>query len=318
MTRKSLLKIISSFILAAFLLFSNGKNILAQTDEGLGLEISPSIKVLDLNKGDSYSYTINISKNYPEPIPVVLSLTGYIPQNSNNREFTEVLSNSADWIKVDQNSIILDSNEKKSIKVNIDIPEDVEPGSYFTTILFSPLLPERYFLDQSAHIYPNIGALLVINIIGGNISANIEIEKFEYLDENIDTPRFKTVIINSDNNYSEATGEILILDLFGNIRDSVEINEFRILPGEIHSIYSKLNKSLPKGIYQSKLIIVNRDETKIKTIPLFVMDPIVTVLKRYLLLFSVSTYILIITIFLLDDSSFIYYKKLYKKLIVNN
>ena len=56
-------------------------------------------------------------------------------------------------LKKYRSKVWINADEEKSINVTINIPEEAEPGSYFTAILFSPLLPERYFLDQSAHIY---------------------------------------------------------------------------------------------------------------------------------------------------------------------
>lgn len=94
--------------------------------------------IRDVNPGDSYEEYITIKNLSSQDIQVQLSVV----ETSGPKESVKVLDNQApknigNWIKLENQSVQLKANEKKQVKLSLEIPDQTEQGDYqaavFTT-----------------------------------------------------------------------------------------------------------------------------------------------------------------------------------------
>lgn len=103
-----------------------------------------------------------------------------------------------DNIKISPETVILDPNQKKNIKLNVKIPEDISPQRHLIYVDFKTL-------DQ------RIGRFKLEFTIEGEQNKEILIKNVEVKGEDIDSPiEFKIAIENKGNVITEVTPNIII------------------------------------------------------------------------------------------------------------
>lgn len=267
------------FLLTTTLLIYIGSNLIENTSaqekiESLGFTVSPSVVELYLEDGDEYIGEIGIQKKIEEPIPVSIEISKYLPYESNERTFTEELKDASEWLVLYEQATILEDTEKANVRYHISVPTGTKPGTYFTSIMFQPILPDYYFEDLSVHILPYIGGVIAVNIIDDNLDHSTPIIKdFRYrITQQADFDYFNTTVVNESDFYKSLQGEIVVSTISDEIIDKIEVDETRVLPKEERNIKVVAKEELSFGAYKAKIVLTDGEEIIEENETFFVFD----------------------------------------------
>jgi hypothetical protein len=181
--RKTKLHIILSVITFVVVFFVQLHSANAQS---VGFSTNKSILDLEIPAGGSYEEQIvvfNSENNQPIPIHIELSLWD-LDENSDDIEFVieEPALNATKWFTLTNGAdFILDKNEDREVKFQINVPQNTSPGSYLVMMRFQAVPPNFYFQEEGTKFIPEIGTLFFIKVpllsLDGNKSlygANID------------------------------------------------------------------------------------------------------------------------------------------------
>lgn len=244
------------------LLFSVNIKVKAQ-DENISnsVTIYPSIIDLDVNLKEVINKTVSFKNDLNFPLPVKAEISDYtideygIPDfNSNNYEW-----NPRDWISASPSDFIVDALSIKEINIAITIPENANNGSHFAVMLFKPVMPPQYFEEESLHIIPYIGGLIILNVIQGDYSAKKDIIKIQEFNVNEITSNrqveFTENIKNEDVYYHKINREIKIINIFNKEVGNISIPDTTIFPLKNRILNDNFESKLLFGRYKAVLLI---------------------------------------------------------------
>jgi len=202
----------------------------------------------------------------------------------------DISFNPSRWIKIENPNFILDPGEIETVKFQVKIPENAEPGGHYAVILFEPRLPSFYFEEGQPRAIPIIGVLFLfsVNVEGLNrigeqmtvaefvIPEEFHLKKLENLlatlsgvisevwaaekesmtiVETGNLP-FTLKIKNNDIYHIKPEGKLEIFNSVGKKVGEAEIKKTTILPGKTRNFPVEFKTELPKKLekYLPKLI----------------------------------------------------------------
>ncbi len=152
------------------------------------------------------------------------------------------------WIKFKEKKFVLKQGEFKELEFLIKIPDNAEPGGYYTSALFQTEISSTE-AESSAKIMPTLGALFLLTIKGGE-------QKYPSLDKQIELTELNAPsfiesgpvainfrLKNNDPVHIRVGGKIIISDLFGKIREELIIKEQTILSQKIRFFELKTSEN---------------------------------------------------------------------------
>lgn len=257
----------------------------------IGFTLAPSISIIEAAKGDTFSREITISKELEGAIPVGVSISPYSPFLGDNRSIDAKLKDASDWVEISKGaSFILTDEGEQTVNIDVRIPQDTGPGTYFTTVLFQPQLPPTFFDSQSIQILPHIATLLVIDVDRDKrVSESAKIREFTYrITEQKSYDYFEVELENKSDFYKSLEGIVTVKDIKGASVKEIMIEENRLLPREKKVLTIPNEDKLPFGAYRAELAFVGDTEDIQKDTFFISLDMKRDILKIGLL-FSVLT-----------------------------
>ncbi|MFH0859403.1 MAG: hypothetical protein ABH876_01335 [Patescibacteria group bacterium] len=279
---KKFVILIISFI--SFISIPTGGGIEAK---GISVFVSPPVFEIELKPGENYRDEIYLLNKSELALPIesqVVNFSTFGETGSMNfdSEEEDISINPREWIKIEKPNFILEPNQSEKIKFEISLPENVEPGGHYATILFEPKLPSFYFEEKDLKTIPQIGVLFLISIktegltepqkpltiVEFNIPENFHLKKLENFlisfagiftevqaaeEEAFSITEtshlsFTLRIQNNDIYHTKPEGKLLILSTNGKIVGETEIKETTILPGKIRSFPIEFKPDLPEKL----------------------------------------------------------------------
>jgi hypothetical protein len=196
-----------------------------------GLTISPPLKELDFEPGNTYDETIklnNPTKNIIEVYPVArnFSASGENGVPSIESPDTNSTYGLATWISFSQSKIVLTPDQEVEFNYQIKVPSNAEPGGHYASVLFASQPPEISQESTQVALASMVGSL-ILGKVAGNVIEKAEIREFATNKKIIFTTKtpvdFTLRIANIGNVHIKPKGEILVSNWGKNITN-IDIN----------------------------------------------------------------------------------------------
>ncbi len=226
----------------------------AQQAGQLSLGVAPAITELVLEPGQPKSITITVDNLTNEPLPITATATSLTPFEQ-VADKDRAIFDASKWIRVTEPDFILQAHQKKQVAITVTPPLNAEPGGHYATLFFQPLEPERPRDDNAAYVGAKVGVLGLF-IINGDLQERMSIHSLNAHTLNQDGPvEFELQLQNTGNVHSIPTGQIKIVDIFGNIVETVPIPLTIVLPKTTKNVPLTWDNKKRLGYYTAQLEI---------------------------------------------------------------
>jgi len=259
---KKIYKIFIIFLIIAFhFTFLFNIDVSAQ-DENVSnsVTIYPSIIELNVNPAQVIDETIYLRNDFDFPLPFKAEISDYTIDEYGVPDFyVDNEWSPRDWISASPSDFIVDALNTEEVNVAITIPEKANNGSHFAVMLFKPVMPPQYFEEESSHIIPYIGGLIILNVIQGDYNAKKDIIKIQEFNVNKITSNrqveFTENIKNEDVYYHKINREIKIINIFNKEVGNISIPDTTIFPLKNRILNDNFESKLLFGRYKAVLLI---------------------------------------------------------------
>ena len=272
------------FFLLLLILFASAN---AQQIINPSLKIAPHTLELKVKRGEIINEKIRILNQSSFPIPIIAKPINFgAEEETGNMLFYDHGKDSSsepqNWIKIEKPNFILSAGETEAVNFSIKIPEDINPGGYYATIIFEPQLPPTYFKKGQPKAIPKIGAIFLFSVeIDGldrssepmaiaefNIPEKFHLKKIEDSLKNImglipsarakkekqfsivetSQLQFNLLIKNNDIYHIKPSGKLAIHSGNNKTIGETEIPRTTILPGKSRKIPVEFNPEIPEAV----------------------------------------------------------------------
>jgi len=184
-----------------------------------GEELNQSLKIVNNDDAD-YIYAMSVDS---------ISTTGEngeIEIGVGNPNLSNLLSS---WITTDQRSGLLQAKKTKIINFKIKIPDQIDAGGKYASIVISMDKTERA-TGESTGVAKVVSLLMVT--IAGDFEENTKVLSFksDKVDKSNDIV-FDLRLRNQGANHEKPQGSIVISDIFGRKVDELSVEADNVLPG---------------------------------------------------------------------------------------
>lgn len=159
---KKLLALLIIFI--SFFLITG--SITAQSDDTIGLSISPAIVEIVGEPGSKHKAQVNVRNTSDKALPIRLEVTSLIPIEEEIDRSRRAEFDASSWVKIDKKDVLLAPGETKLVSVDVEIPKEANPGGHYAQIGFRVLSLTNYDPATNAQIVPEVAASLFITVPG--------------------------------------------------------------------------------------------------------------------------------------------------------
>ena len=253
---------IALMLISLPLLYTNDSY--AQTQE---IQISPSIIEIDAGQaGETIEQEIQIDHSYPFVLPINVSITPYTPPPEHGVS-TAQIGSLDEWVVFEEDALLVESGDPQSLRFTIEVPEDIEKGSYFSLIVFQPILPQVEVKGSVINLSPYISSLLALTVDGGDLTNDISsISGISmYSTGSRDTAAVSFETFNENTYYKKINTEIEITKFFGEKIFTGDLKEYSVLPQYRRIIEEKTNKKIPAGIYNISIMSYDANDSITET-----------------------------------------------------
>ncbi|MCA9391718.1 hypothetical protein KC614_00750 [candidate division WWE3 bacterium] len=204
-----------------------------------GVLVSPAIIERDVIPGEVVTLDIKIENLTDEDLQLYLGTTDFVnnPNESGSPKFVDApgpqsLSN---WVRFDNDKIVVEAHTRLPVAVRLEVPEDVEPGSHYGAVVFSK---EGSNVAGSPTVGVNydIGTLIFANAAGQTLDKG-NVLSFETDRTWYESPPVNFIVRyeNDGNVVSKPLGLIEIYNIAGVKEGVLQVNEIfgATLPGSI-------------------------------------------------------------------------------------
>ncbi len=252
-----------------FLVLTATSTIAQETNNAITLGVSPQILEITANPGEKITNTFRLTNASDQSVNVKTTPKNFTPQGEEGAvDLTEERTNFslAEWISVSPDTAFIESNKTKDFIVTILVPEDVEPGSHFGSVVFQTIPPEN---DEAAALVSQEIAPVILVRIAGDTVESAAIEEFKsntsfYSNEK--SIELISRIKNTGNVHFKPTGQIVIKNTFGSEVAKLELDKKNVLPDSIRQFVNDWQVDGFKiGKYTAELTLVTGEENNIQT-----------------------------------------------------
>lgn len=249
MFRKSILVLSLTLCIVGFYSYSQAQEEPdAPKNTAEGLTVSPPLREITLQPGDTYSDTIrltNPTQNLVELYPKTMNFEAR--GEGGDPSFYEADETShkyalAKWISYEQPKLALTPQQVAEFKYQIKVPLGAEPGGHYGVLFFATNPPEKAEGASQVAIASMVGSLVLVRI-PGDIREEGLLEKFSTEKKlYVSTPVvFNALIKNIGNIHFKPEGEIKIKNFWGGEVDKVIFNEEKgnVLPDSARKFEEK-------------------------------------------------------------------------------
>lgn len=242
----------------------------SQAPDNLTIAISPQLLDITANPGETISNVFRLTNVSETSIDIKTTPKNFTPRGEEGAvDLTEddTSYSLAKWISVDPEMTTIQANKTHDFTVEINVPDDAEPGSHFGSVVFQTIPPEQE--GTAALVSQEIAPVILVRI-AGDTTESAEIVEFttnKNFYSNEKTITFTSRIKNTGNVHFKPVGTIVVKDMFGNEVANIELDEKNVLPDSVRQFSSEW---LPDGVlignYTATLTIVSGDNNSIQTL----------------------------------------------------
>lgn len=281
MFKKYLFVLLTPLVLFIVMGFSS---VSAQSNEAIGLAISPPVNEKQINPGEKFSGVIKVSNPTNQDLNVATSVKYFTAKGDEGSpdilDIEDANFSLAKWVEIEK-SFKLKSQESKEIKYTINVPKDAEAGGHYGVILFTP----SAIFGQTAPgsgtavaAVSQIGSLFLVSVNGlinydGKI-AEFGTNKTLYLNTT-NLVDFVTRFQNLSNIHVKPAGNITIKNAFGKKVAELKVNEKagNVLPQSIRKFTNDWSKKYGFGWYKASVNLNYGDGQNVSAALMFWIIP---------------------------------------------
>lgn len=228
--------LLSSLLFGSLVLFSG--QISAQTN-GIGLAISPLVFEITGNPGEIIENQIKITNHSESQTEITITIEDIAPSDEAGHVIVEPAETEtysvARWVETSHQKFVLASGESQWVTFKITVPENVEPGGHYGSIVAAGSVIAGN-QPTGAFLIPRVGALLLLSV-PGEVEEKLEIRSFEAPKYSEFGPiDFGIRFENMGTVHAKPRGQIIITNWLGQKVAEVPFPEKNILPGAVRKI----------------------------------------------------------------------------------
>lgn len=266
------LKKVGALVLFTALLLSMTSPALMRAQENsnaISLSVSPQLLELTANPGERITNTFRLTNGSSENLSIKTTPKNFTPLGEEGAvDLTEDRTNFslAEWVAVEPQTVTLPSNKTQDFVVTIDVPENVEPGSHFGSVVFQTIPPEDD--DAVALVSQEIAPVILVKV-AGDIKETAEIVEFKsgntfYSNES--SVELISRITNTGTAHFKPTGQIVIKNMFGSEVAKLELDKRNVLPESIRQFTNEWQlDGFKVGRFTAELTLVTGEDDNIQT-----------------------------------------------------
>jgi hypothetical protein len=237
--------------------------------EAITLSVSPQLLELTANPGERLTNTFRLTNASEENLSIKTTPKNFTPLGEEGAvDLTEERTNFslAEWVTVSPETAQIPSNKTQDFEVTIDVPDTVEPGSHFGSVVFQTIPPED---DAAAALVSQEIAPVILVKVAGDITETAEIVEFKsdgtfYSNES--AVSLISRITNTGTAHFKPTGQIVIKNMFGSEVAKLELDKRNVLPDSIRQFTNEWQlEGFKLGRYTAELTLVTGVDDAIQT-----------------------------------------------------
>ncbi|PID31878.1 hypothetical protein CR970_03310 [Candidatus Saccharibacteria bacterium] len=241
----------------------------ASNQSANGYRISPIRSELTIEKGKRETLQVSVENPTQSPAQVKAVVNNFVAGDDEGGVPRLLLDNEAEQPKNDFRSLIaselgelsLGAGERKSVDVEIAVPEDASAGGYYGAIRF---LPATSADESTVGLVASVGSIVLVTV-PGDLTEKVSLEQMSAAQEaNPDEFKAKSFITsgpvysqvrlkNTGDIHVKPFGRVEVKNMFGKVVASYELNgtdpRSNILPGTIRAFNDKLEEQKWLGRY---------------------------------------------------------------------
>lgn len=225
---------------------------IAFAQDSFSLSVSPPTFEFNVNPGDIVENSIRVENLTDNPISVAVDYRNFIAVGEEGAvNLTEDGDNFSlnKWIESDSPNFVIPPKNRQIFKYKINIPNNVEPGGHFGSIVFKSVgnnIPSQ----TGAAVFQEIATLILVKVAGNTTEkANlITFHSFKNFWE-YGPVSFESRIQNKGNIQVKPTGFVIIKNIFNQKIATIPLESKNILPGAIRRNTFVWNKKYLFGFY---------------------------------------------------------------------
>ncbi|MFS8130492.1 MAG: hypothetical protein ACMG57_00790 [Candidatus Dojkabacteria bacterium] len=198
-----------------------------------GFSISPPSFDIKANPGDVLNNSVKIENITSQRLDLTAKAISFVAYgNEGQIQLTDDDSTYSikSWVTFQNPEFSVEPGEVKLFNYFINIPQTVQPGSHFGSIVFStsPTASQT----TSAQVVQEIGSVILIKL-PGDVVENAIISSFKSDSNYFTDPKIKldAILDNTGSVVVQPSGTITVQDIFGNTVQTVNVQPKNILPG---------------------------------------------------------------------------------------
>jgi hypothetical protein len=153
-------------ILAVVVSMSFAQSLIAQSNNSVGLSISPAIVEIAGDPGTQQKAMINVKNTSDKPLPVRLEVTSLIPIEDELDRSRRAEFDASSWVTLSKKDALLAPGETNLVLADIAIPKEANPGGHYAQIGFRVVSEANYDPTTNAQIVPEVASALFITVSG--------------------------------------------------------------------------------------------------------------------------------------------------------
>lgn len=249
-------------------------NLAAAQTAGQGLEISPPLKELKADPGQTITIQVRLRNVTKGTLVTKDEVNDFVAAGEDGQPKLLLGENEQSpysiksWISTIP-SVTLQPQEQKTIDITMRVPVNASPGGHYGVVRFTGRPPELE--DTGVSLSASVGALLLVNV-SGNVTESATISQmftsqkdkqrllFEYGPITITEK-----VQNTGNVHFKPKGNVRVTNMFGKEVAIFQLNEKagNVLPGSTRKFEQTINKKFMFGRYKAQADVVYGNENKI-------------------------------------------------------
>ncbi len=225
--------------------------------------LSPSKIELTANPGQHLRREFTITSQSPEDLRISLRFENLTEGDAPKYPLTPYLSTA-------ERAFILPAEGRVTVPIIINLPNDIPPGGFYGTALFSITSPTEATTGGKARVVTQLAPLIFLRVKGEVVESGSLID-VKFIDRT-----FYLTYENTGNIYLNPYGTITVRNKLTKTESAtLQVDPWFVLPGAMRIREVNLPESLSTGWYEANVKLNNgyAESVSEKTINFFVITP---------------------------------------------
>ena len=220
--------IMKKFLLIGLLFFSLPLSVIAQQPV-LGLEVTPFLLDLEVDKGAEFTSQIDVANRSNGPLAITVEPRDFLPGEEGQPQFVPDSSindptfSLASWVNVKtETEFVIDPGEVVTVPFTLTPPTNTEQGTHYGAILFSY---SGAGSEAGSEIRQSIGTFILVRYGQAREMGETKLVPSHRVLWNADKVTFENQFANTGNVHVQPKGEIYIKNMWGSIVATPFVNK---------------------------------------------------------------------------------------------